>query len=127
MLLSSSAQANAAQGLLTSDASRIGVDMEPRTAARETASWWKRQPVLVEHSRGTLNGKRAKQRVASVTIPHQYFLGKISKCFTMAHTALTVLYAGQGKTGGCESDDDAHMGDDPEQRAQIATAQQTKL
>lgn len=59
--------------------------------------------------------------------PHQYFLGKISKCFTMAHTALTVLYAGQGKTGGCESDDDAHMGDDPEQRAQIATAQQTKL
>ena len=36
----------------------------------------------------------------------------------MAHTALTVLYAGQGKTGGCESDDDAHMGDDPEQRAQ---------
>jgi hypothetical protein len=45
----------------------------------------------------------------------------------MAHTALTVLYAGQGKTGGCESDDDAHMGDDPEQRAQIATAQQTKL
>lgn len=39
----------------------------------------------------------------------------------------TVLYAGQGKTGGCESDDDAHMGDDPEQRAQIATAQQTKL
>jgi hypothetical protein len=33
----------------------------------------------------------------------------------------------QGKTGGCESDDDAHMGDDPEQQAQIATAQQTKL
>ena len=62
-----SRRANAAQGLLTSDASRIGVDMEPRTAARETASWWKRQPVLVEHSRGTLNGKRAKQRVASVT------------------------------------------------------------
>jgi hypothetical protein len=52
-------------------------------------------------------------------------------CFTMAHTTLidhrSVLYAGQGKTGGRESDDDAHMGDDPEQRAQIVTAKQTKL
>ena len=43
----------------------------------------------------------------------------------LTFTTISLLYAGQDSE--CESDDDAHMGDDPEQRAQIATAQQTKL
>lgn len=90
-----SRRANAAQGLLTSDASRIGVDMEPRTAARETASWWKRQPVLVEHSRGTLNGKRAKQRVASVTVLISIFSGR-SRSVSRWHTQRS-QYCMQGR------------------------------
>lgn len=71
---------------------------------------WKRQPGTLE----ALNGKQAKQRVAMWDIPHRYSSG-MSKCFTMAHTfsqfTLSLSHAGQDNER--ESDDDAHMGDDP--------------
>ena len=62
-----------------------------------------------------LNGKQAKQRVAMWDIPHRCSPG-MSMGFTMAHTfshSPQLVYRNAGQDSECESDDDAHMGDDP--------------
>lgn len=81
---------------------------------------------LREETQQAFNGRANETPCRKCGIPQQYSPGK-SKGFTMAQTHSHHYCMHAGQDGECESDDDAHMGDDPEQRAQIATAQQTKL